>query len=172
MLLHTDGFPGPVHDAVIAAAGTDGPVVRVPDLDMQGIGVIWSAMTDDIALAAGHQIGTACPAEIAGIAVSAASEYVGGSRVLTWIAVPLAIAFPVAGVPAAIAVRSMLSAIFTVRLADECDRHFAVPIFTAGRLPQLTCQIRGRIARLPHGEEITLVKELLSADRAMGGEWQ
>ena len=163
MLLDADGYPGPIRAAVIAAAGTGAPVVRVPDLDMQGVGVIWSVMIDGIAATAGHQICPACVAEITGTAVGAASDYAAGSRVLTWLAVPLAIAFPVTGVPARVAVKSMLGAIFTVRLAEECACHFAAPVFTRSHLLELTGRIRGRLARLPHGGEITLVKDLLAA---------
>ncbi|HXL93672.1 MAG TPA: hypothetical protein VN969_32475 [Streptosporangiaceae bacterium] len=168
MLLDTDGYPRLIRAAVIAAAGTDGPVVRVPDFGMEGVGVIWGVMTGGIAITAGHWIGPACVAEITVTAVRAASDYAEGSRVLTWLAAPLAIAFPVTGVPAAVAAKSMLSAIFTLRLAEECVRHFAPPVFTPIHLLQLTGHIRGTIARLPRGEEITLVKTLLAVDSAMG----
>jgi hypothetical protein len=168
MFLDSDGYPRPIRAAVIAAAGTDGPVVCVPDLDLQGVGVIWSVMTDGIAVLAGHWIGPACIAEITSTAVGAASDYVDGSRILTWLAVPLAIAFPVSGVPAAVAVKSMLSAIFTLRLAEECVRHFAAPVFTPSHLSELTGHISDKITQLPHGEEITRAKNLLTADWAMG----
>jgi hypothetical protein len=163
MCLADDRYLEPIRAAVIAAAGTGVPVIFVPALDMGGIGVIWTAMIGGIASGAGQQVARPAIARLAAAAVGAASGYVLDSKILTWLAAPLMIAFPVAGVPQAVAVSSMLNGIFTLRLGAACAHRFADPAFTAAGMPGLTAGIGNRLARLPSGDEIKMIKDILAA---------
>jgi len=158
-----DSYLGPIKTAVVAATGTGIPAVLVPALDAGGIGPIWATMISGIAARAGREI---CAPDIAGLvttAVGAVSGYVRGSKILSWLAAPLVIAFPVAGVPPTVAVGAMLNGIFTLRLGRACARRFTDPGFTGLDMADLTAGIGGRLARLPSGEEIKTIKDMLTA---------
>jgi hypothetical protein len=158
-----DRYLGPIKTAVAAAAGTGIPAGFVPALDTGGIGTIWSTMIGGIAARAGREIGAPDLARLVATAVSAVSGYVLGSKILSWLAAPLAIAFPVDGVPAAVAVRAMLNGIFTLRLGTACAQHFTDPGFTGLDIANLTAGISARLTRLPNGDEIKTIKDMLTA---------
>jgi hypothetical protein len=81
-----------------------------------------------------------------------------GSKILTWVAMPILIAFPVAGIPAAVALNSVLNAFFTYRLGKQCIVRFSDPAFTSRDL----IEIGRHLAALPDFAEITDIKRILS----------
>jgi hypothetical protein len=155
-------YHDPIRIAVIAAAGIGVPGIFVPALDMGGIGVIWTTMVGAILAKAGRQVSSATVAKIVAAAVSAVSGYVLGSKILTWLAAPLIVAFPVAGVPAVVALNSMLNGIFTLRLGLACARRFDDPSFTAADVLDLAADISSQLVGLPNGDEIQTIKDILA----------
>jgi hypothetical protein len=147
--------------AVIAAAGLGVPGLFLPTLDMAGMGAIWTTLVLAIASTAGRSVDIATAGKLVTSAVGAVSAYIVGSKILTWAAAPLIFAFPLAGVPAVIAVNAMLNAIFTLRLGIACARRFSTPDFTAGDVLDLAADIAGYLIKLPSREEISFVRAVI-----------
>ncbi|WP_141746898.1 hypothetical protein [Streptomyces agglomeratus] len=147
---------------VIAASGIAIPGLFVPTLDMAGVGATWAVMIGAIAKKAGHDLSLTVTAKLAAAGVSAVSGYVLGSKLLTWAAAPLILAFPVAGVPAAVAVNATLNGLFTLRLGVACANKFSRPNFHAMDAMEFALDISGFLIKMPKKEELVLVKDLLA----------
>ncbi|SDH01787.1 protein of unknown function [Sinosporangium album] len=153
------------HDIVkrcmITAAGIGGAGVFLPVLDMAGIAAIWTGMVVSIANASGNPMSKATVGKVVSAAVSAVSGYYVGSKILTFLAAPLLIAFPVAGVPAVLAVNVMLNGLFTYRLGKTCAADFSRPDFTAEDLGRLVGRIARLLVKVPLPSEVAEVRRLL-----------
>ncbi|MEU6445098.1 hypothetical protein, partial [Streptomyces sp. NPDC047046] len=84
-----------ISNGVIVASGIAVPGLFVPALDMAGVGATWTVMAGAIAHIAELELTPAVTAKLVSAAVSAVSGYVLGSKILTWAATPLILAFPV-----------------------------------------------------------------------------
>lgn len=148
--------------AVAAAAGLGVPGLFVPGLDMAGVGAIWTTMVLSIAKTSGHELNAAAGAKIVTAAVGAVAGYVLGSKILTWAAAPLIIAFPVAGVPAAVALNAGLNGLFTLKLGIATARQFSRSDFNAMDVMELAASIAAQLTPLPSWDEIQTVREMFS----------
>ncbi|MEU0991452.1 hypothetical protein [Streptomyces sp. NPDC005953] len=119
-------------------------------------------MVGAIADKAGLDLTPAAIAKLVAAGVTAVSGYVLGSKILTWAATPLILAFPVAGVPAAIAVNATLNGLFTLRLGLACASKFSRPDFDTSDVLDLALGIGGFLIKMPTSAELSLVRELLS----------
>lgn len=151
-----------VSRGVVAAAGIAIPGIFVPTLDLAGVGTIWTTMIVAIANKSGHEFNGTTVAKLVTSAVSAVSAYVIGSKILTWAATPLILAFPIAGVPAVTALNAALNGLFTLRLGMVCSRHFSRSEFTDQDALLLAAKIGTHLLGWPTHEEIQTVKEFLS----------
>lgn len=157
-------YYGTVGTAVAAAAGIAVPGLFVPALDMAGVGATWTVMIGSIADKSGQHVSPTSVAKVAAASVSAVSAYMLGSKILTWAATPLILAFPVAGVPAAVAVNAMLNGLFTLRLGIAAASKFSRPDFNALDILEVAASIASVLVKLlPSTKEIQLVKEMLKA---------
>ncbi|MFE3696138.1 hypothetical protein ACFXPB_36775 [Streptomyces sp. NPDC059129] len=129
---------------------------------MAGVGATWTVMVGAIADKAGLDLTPAAIAKLVAAGVTAVSGYVLGSKILTWAATPLILAFPVAGVPAAIAVNATLNGLFTLRLGLACASKFSRPDFDTSDVLDLALGIGGFLIKMPTSAELSLVRELLS----------
>jgi len=150
----------PVRVAVAAAAGAPGGAV--PAVEVGGIGVIWAAMVAAIVARAHREPGAAAIDRLVVTAVGAVSGYVQGSRVLGWLAAPLIVAFPVPGVPAAVAVDAMLNGVFTLRLGLACTRRCHDPAAAHSDVLGRPAEIGSQLIGLPDTGEIQTIKEILA----------
>ncbi|MGW5158667.1 hypothetical protein ACWEPN_24595 [Nonomuraea wenchangensis] len=150
-----------VKKAMISAAGVGGAGIFLPVLDMAGIAAVWTVMVVAIADASGHPASRATVGKVVAAAVSGVSGYYVGSKVLTYLAAPLLVAFPVAGVPAVIAVNVMLNGLFTYRLGKVCAADFSRPNFTLEDLGDLALRIARLLIKIPMPGEIAEVRHLL-----------
>lgn len=130
---------------------------------MAGVGATWTVMIGAIADKAGLELTPAATAKLVAAGVTAVSGYVIGSKILTWVAAPLILAFPVAGIPAAIAVNATLNGLFTLRLGLACATKFSRPDFDTSDVIDLAVSIGGFLVKVPNAEELALVRELLAA---------
>lgn len=71
--------------------------------------------------------------------------------------------FPVAGVPAAVAVNTMLNGLFTLRLGIATASKFSRPDFNTLDILDVAASIASALVKLPSTEEIKLVKAILEA---------
>ncbi|GAA4090637.1 hypothetical protein [Streptomyces shaanxiensis] len=156
-------FRDPIYAGVAAATGIAIPGLFVPALDMAGVGVAWTAMVAGIADKAGLDLTPAAAAKLVAAGVAAVSGYIFGSKLLTWAATPLILAFPVAGVPAAIAVNATLNGLFTLRLGMTCASKFSRPDFDASDVLELAMSISTFLVKIPTREELALVREIVAA---------
>ena len=133
-MLPADVDPGAVsaiRTATMAAAGLGVPGLFHPGLDQAGMATVWVTMVTTVARRCGADISRATVIKLVTSALSSVAAYTLGSKILTWAALPLLAAFPVAGIPAVVALNSTLNALFTYRLGRECVRRFGRPGFTA-----------------------------------------
>jgi hypothetical protein len=108
----------------------------------------------------GAEISPATAGKFVTSALSSVAAYSLGSKILTWAALPVLAAFPVAGIPAAIGMNAALNALFTYRLGKECVRRFSDPRFTSSDVITL-----GRLlVSIPNTSEIRDLKRLISGD--------
>ncbi|MGH8603050.1 MAG: hypothetical protein ACREXR_09860 [Gammaproteobacteria bacterium] len=163
MGLIEEKYYGTVGTAVAAATGIAVPGIFVPTLDMAGVGATWTVMIGSIADKSGQHISPASVAKVVAAAVSAVSAYMLGSKILTWAAAPLILAFPFAGVPAAVAVNAMLNGLFTLKLGITTAKQFSRPDFNSLDILNVAETIAGALVKLPSTEEIKLVKKMLEA---------
>ena len=119
-----------VRSATLAAAGLGLPGLFYPGIDEAGMATIWVTMVTAIAKHCDARVSPATVGKMVTAAVSSVAAYTLGSKILTWAAMPILIAFPVAGIPAAAGVNSALNALFTYRLGKECIIRFSEPAFT------------------------------------------
>lgn len=152
-----------IFGSVAVAAGVGVGGIFVPTLDMAGIGVTWTAMVLAIADESDLELDGVAVAKLVTSAVGGVSAYVFGSKVLTWLATPLILAYPIAGIPAAIAVNATLNALFTLRLGAACASKFSRPDFKATDLLDVVADIVGLLLKMPKREEIKYVKAILAA---------
>ncbi|MEJ3659290.1 hypothetical protein WEH80_40670 [Actinomycetes bacterium KLBMP 9759] len=148
--------------SVVAASGVAVPGLFVPTLDLAGVGATWTAMIVGIAGRSGHRLSGATVAKLVASAASAVSAYMIGSKILTIAATPLILAFPFAGIPAAVALNSVLNGLFTLRLGAVCARHFGRPDFSERDALRLGFTIGTHLLGWPTSDEIRTVKEFLS----------
>jgi uncharacterized protein (DUF697 family) len=147
-----------IRAATLAAAGLGIPGLLHPGIDEAGMAAIWLTMVTAIAKDCNAKISPATAGKMVTAAVSSVAAYTLGSKILTWAAMPVLIAFPVAGIPAAVALNSVLNAVFTYRLGKECVSRFSNPAFTSRDL----IDIGRHLAALPNFTEISDIKRILS----------
>jgi hypothetical protein len=160
-LLPADLDPGTVsaiRKATIAAAGLGVPGLFHPGIDEAGMAAIWTGMVTAIARRSGATVSSAVVAKLVTSALSGVAAYTLGSKVLTWAALPLIAVFPVAGIPAVVALNSTLNALFTYRLGRECARRFSKPGFTARDAVDVARHLLG----LPTIAELGELRRMLS----------
>lgn len=143
--------------ATLAAAGVGIPGLFHPGLDEGGMALIWGSMVTKLATNCNAEISPVTVAKYVSAALSGVAAYTLGSKGLTWAASPLILAFPVAGIPAAVALNSGLNALFTLRLGRQTHRNFQSPNFAPGELLGIAHHLVG----IPHLSEIRDVKQLL-----------
>jgi uncharacterized protein (DUF697 family) len=149
-----------IRTAVLLAAGLGIPGLFHPGLDETGMGAIWLTMVTSIAKRSGAEISPATAGKFVTSALSSVAAYSLGSKILTWAALPVLAAFPVAGIPAAIGMNAALNALFTFRLGKECVKRFSDPRFTSSDVITL-----GRLlVSIPSTSEIRDLKRLISGD--------
>jgi hypothetical protein len=147
-----------VRTAVMAAAGLGVPGLFHPGLDESGMSAIWLTMVTTVAKRCGATVSSATAGKLVTSALSSVAAYTLGSKILTWAAMPLLASFPVAGIPAVVAMNSALNALFTHRLGRECIRRFSRPEFSGRDIADL-----GRhLVALPSLTEIADIKRLLT----------
>ena len=150
-----------VKTAMISAGGVGIPGIFNPVVDVAGVTAIWVTMIGAIAMQAGHPMSGHTIAKLASAAASGVSGYLFGSKVLGWLALPLILAFPVAGVPSVIISNVLLNGIFTYRLGLAVSKTFSRPSFTADDFLELAMTIGQVLLSVPSLEEINEVKSLL-----------
>lgn len=151
-----------VGTAAASTAGVGIPGLFVPGLDEAGVATAWTAMIIAIANESGHKMDRALAAKLVGSALGAVAGYKIGSKILTWAFAPLVVAFPVAGVPAVVALNAGLNALFTLRLGAACAKEFSRPDFTSDDVMLLAHRVGSFLLGLPHKEEIALVRAFLA----------
>jgi hypothetical protein len=156
-------FRTPIAAGVVAASGLGVPGIFVPALDMGGIAVTWTTMLTAMAVRSGHPFSSKDITKLVVAAVSAVAGYKIGSKILTWAMVPFIVAFPVAGVPAAVVLNAGLNGLFTLRLGMACAGLFSRPDCTPQDALDFFKSIKSYLIKLPSREELALVKELLSS---------
>lgn len=154
-------YRGVIKTAALAAAGVGGPGLFLPALDTTAVAGIWTTMVLRIGEVSGRGITRASAAKVACAAVAACSAYLFGSKILTWAAMPLVAAFPLAGVPMATALNVVLNGLFTFRLGSACARNFERPDFSADELLEMSLSLTGVMISVPSVEELREVKDLL-----------
>lgn len=155
-------YQGSVKTAVVAAAGLGIPGIFNPALDVAGTAGIWTTMVGALAAQSGHTISPHLIGKLVSAAVSGVSAYMLGSKILTWVATPLILAFPVAGIPAAALVNSLLNGLFTYRLGLGVASEMSRATFTDDDFIQLSYRVARKLTHLPSWEEIEAVRELIS----------
>jgi hypothetical protein len=146
-----------VRTAVKAAAGLGVPGVFAPGLDEAGMAAIWTTMITTIARRRGVGISAVAAGKIVASASASVAAYRMGSRLLTLAMAPLLLVLPIVGVPAAVALNSILNAWFTYRLGVACDRRFADPGFSAR---ECLLVVKG-LAGLPTVSELVELSDML-----------
>lgn len=154
-------YQGIVKTGVVAAAALGVPGLLNPLLDSGGMTAIWTTMVGAIAVKSGHSIDPALVAKLVGGAFTAVAGYALGSKILTWVATPLILAFPLAGVPAAAGVNSMLNGLFTYRLGLAVSSQMSKPDFTSEDFVDLGLKMSSYLIFLPNADEINEVRQLL-----------
>jgi hypothetical protein len=147
-----------VRKAVMAAAGLGVPGLFHPGLDETGMSAIWITMVTAVAKRCGATVSPATAGKMVTSAVSSVAAYSLGSKILSWAAMPLLVSFPVAGIPAVVAMNSALNALFTYRLGRECIRRFSRPGFTGTDV----LDIGRHLIAVPSMTEIGEIKRLLA----------
>lgn len=150
-----------IKSSMVTAAGIGGAGTFFPVLDMAGIAAIWTGMVVAIAEASGHPTSKATVGKVVAAAVSGVSGYYVGSKILTFLAAPLIVAFPVAGVPAVMATNVMLNGLFTYRLGMACTAHFSRPDFTIEDLGDIALRIAKLLVKFPLPSEVAEIRHLL-----------
>ncbi|MFC7531524.1 hypothetical protein [Actinoplanes sp. GCM10030250] len=125
------GATSAIRKATLAAAGLGVPGLFHPGIDETGMAAIWTSMVTVVARRSGATVSPATITKLVTSALASVAAYTLGSKILTWLALPLIAAFPVAGVPAVVALNSTLNALFTYRLGRDCAQRFSRPGFTA-----------------------------------------
>jgi hypothetical protein len=120
-----------IRKATVAAGGLGVPGLFYPGLDEAGMAAIWATMVTTVARRCGAAVSPATITKLVTSALSSVAAYTLGSKILTWAALPLVAAFPIAGIPAVAALNASLNALFTYRLGKECARRFSEPTFSA-----------------------------------------
>lgn len=156
-------YYGTVATAVGAAAGIGVAGLFAPALDTAGVGATWTGMVIAIAAKSGHELNAAAAAKVVAATLGAVSGYALGSKILTWAAMPLILTFPVAGVPAVVAVNAALNGLFTLKLGVATINQFTRPDFNAVDRAQLAVAIVGQFHPIPSMDEIRLAKEMIAA---------
>jgi hypothetical protein len=154
-------YRGIIKTAALAAAGVGGPGVFFPVLDTTAVAGIWTTMVLQIGEASGRGVTAATAAKVAGAAVAACSAYMLGTKVLTFAAMPLVAAFPLAGVPMVTGLNVILNGLFTFRLGRACAHNFERPDFSLDELLETSVNITAMMISVPSGGELRAVKELL-----------
>jgi hypothetical protein len=116
-----------------------------------------------IARKSGHEMNTAAAGKIVIAALGALGGYKLGSKILTWAAAPLVLAFPIAGVPALMATNAALNGLFTLKLGVATCKQFSRPNFSGFDIANLARSIAVDLVPMPTMDEIRLLKELLRA---------
>lgn len=92
-------YRGIVRKAVIAAAGVSMPGSFVVGVDIAGTAGVWATMIGAMAKKSGRDIDFDLISKVTGSAVSGVAGYYFASKILTYAALPLLAAFPIAGIP-------------------------------------------------------------------------
>jgi len=115
-----------------------------------------------IAKTSGREINAASAGKIAGAAIGAVSGYVLGSKILTYAAVVILIPyFPVAGIPAVVALNALLNGLFTLKLGIATARQFSRPDFNTTDIIDLAASIAGQLTPIPSSGELQVVHEMI-----------
>lgn len=147
-----------IRTATLAAAGLGVPGLFHPGLDEAGMTAIWLTMVTTVAKRCGANLSSATAGKFVTSALSSVAAYSLGSKILTWAAMPVLLSFPVAGIPAAVAMNSVLNGLFTYRLGRECVTRFSDPRFTARDVVDF-----GRhLIAFPTFAEVAEIKRVLS----------
>ncbi len=152
-----------VKTAMVAATGLGIPGIFNPGLDTVGMAGIWTTMVGAIAAKSGHSVSPNMIAKLVGASVAAVSSYLLGSKILTWVATPLILACPIAGVPAAASVNGFLNGLFTYRLGLTVSNQMAKPNLSQDDLLNLCMAIVPHLIYLPNIDEIREVQNLLTS---------
>lgn len=139
------------------------PGIFIPGLDSTTVGVAWANMIRELAKESGHEIDKGVIAKLVGAALAAVAAYQTGSKILTWIASPLLLAFPVAGIPIAAGVNGALNALFTYRLGLSVSKQLSRTDFTAKDFAGLTFSVGRQLVHLPSHSEIAEVRYVLTS---------
>jgi hypothetical protein len=116
-------------------------------------------MVAEIADRSKHQANKAAIAKIVTAAVSAASGYALGSKVLSWARIAV---FPCAGVPTAMAANAALNGLFTLKLGMATAKQFDRPDFDLLDVMNVAVIIAGgALTPIPSADELALIKSLL-----------
>src|SRR6478752_6106979 len=148
-----------VGQAVGAAAGLAVPGVLLPTLDTVGMAAIWTTMITAIAIKSEREISPSTVTKVVAASISAVSAYRLGSKILTWAALPLVAAAPVAGVPAVVALNVLLNGLFTLKLGVTIAKQLSRPGITTLDIALIVKEL----VQLPSLDEIKLVKDMIKA---------
>jgi hypothetical protein len=152
---------GIVKKAVVSAAGVGLPGIVAPTLDTAGVASVWTIMVGALAKKSGHNVDAKLIAKLITGALASVASYQLGSKILTWLAVPLILTFPVAGIPAVVGLNGVLNAIFTYRLGVFLSEQLTRSDFTTRDFIGLSQRIGAIFLGVPTPREIADVKELL-----------
>lgn len=150
-----------VSTAMLSAAALGLPGVFVPALDLGGMAAIWTAMIGSIASKSGHEVSANMIAKLVAAAGAGVSAYLVGSRILTWVAIPLILTFPIAGIPAVAGINGFLNGLFTYRLGLTVSQQMSKPGFTKDDFLALTVAVVPSLIHMPSVSEIEEVRSML-----------
>jgi hypothetical protein len=150
-----------VSTAMMSAAALGLPGVFVPALDMGGMATIWTAMITSIANKSGHEVSANMVAKLVAAAGAGVSAYLVGSKILTWLAIPLILTFPIAGIPAVAGINGFLNGLFTYRLGLTVSEQMSRPGFTKDDFLALTIAVVPSLIHMPSIGEIEEVRSML-----------
>lgn len=150
-----------VSEAMLSAAALGLPGVFFPALDMGGMVLIWTTMIGSIASKSGHDVSTNMIAKLVAAAVAGVSAYLLGSKILTWVAVPLILTFPTVGIPAVVGINGFLNGLFTYRLGLTVSQQMSKPGFTKDDFLALTIAVVPGLIHTPSVSEIEEVRSML-----------
>lgn len=157
----TEEHKGIVKKAVVSSASLGVPGLLVPAVDTVGVAGVWTTMVGTLAKKSGHKVDAKLIAKLVAAGLASVGGYQLGSKILTWLAVPLILAFPVAGIPAAAGLNGALNALFTYRLGAFVSGQLTRSNFTSQDFVGLSTSMGAFLLGVPTPREIADVKELL-----------
>lgn len=140
-----------INKAALQAAGVGIPGSILPPLDMVGMSIIWFKLIRGLSKASGHKVNLVYASKFALSLTSAASLYLGGSKLLG----ALLHLIPGAGTLTAVTINSIFNWVYTLRLGKMLADQFSQPGFNTGTLMMSVSGITGLLFALPRADEVS-----------------